>query len=404
MEIKSRRALPSSDMSSFSTRDDDRLQNYHNVATYNGYDGTEQFSRSNLFSLNGMLACVIPEENEDLTGSVLKTTTLDSTPTEGSPITEDLTKTVRVISEEVKKLGLTAQVNFEPYWVETQSNDRSRHRPSDCIEPPGIEVVPKISGSGISTYKSEPLCVESTCRGRCLSGGIVDPIGIVDFQTKPSFKKQINLKPCPTLVDSISKTNNSDIEGKRSRHVSNESSDDNTVNRTCTPNNDDVCINDVFQEIAIVESTIFKRGEGLKRSSSAGCLRKIQDGIRLFKDMPENEESCISEKERATSGQDITHKNSMRRNYSTSAIQKLENSELLNSNMNNDSNIQRSKISTVQHSEKTLKEMSHSDGSELGQNVRGRSKSFGSTSVKWVKIRKVRQTRRERNMYSPTSF
>lgn len=228
----------------------------------------------------------------------------------------------------------------------------------------------------------------------------------MDFQIKPSFKKQINLKPCPHLVDSSSRKNNSDIEGKRSRHVSNESSDDNTVNtgRTCTPNNDDVCINDVFQEISIVESTIFKRGEGLKRSSSAGCLRKIQDGIRLFKDMPEYEESCISEKEKATSGQDVTHKTSMRRNYSTSAIQKLENSELLNSNMNNDSNIQRSKISTVQHSEKTFNEMSDSDGSEFGQNVRGRSKSFGSTPVKWVKTHKIRQSRRERIMYSPTSF
>jgi beta-glucosidase-like glycosyl hydrolase len=50
----------------------------------------------------------------DLTGSLPKTTTLGSTPTEGSPITEELTKTARVISEEVKKLGLTAQVNFEP--------------------------------------------------------------------------------------------------------------------------------------------------------------------------------------------------------------------------------------------------------------------------------------------------
>lgn len=340
----------------------------------------------------------------DLTGSLPKTTTLGSTPTEGSPITEELTKTARVISEEVKKLGLTAQVNFEPYWVETQSKVRSRHRTSGCIEPPGIEVVPKISSSGSSTYKSEPPLVESTCRGRCLSGGIVDPIGIVDFQIKPSLKKQINLKPSPTLVDSSAKTNNSNIEGKRSRHGSNESSDDNTVNRTCTPNNDDVCMNDVFQEISIVESTIFKRGEGLKRSSSAGCLKKIQDGIRLFKDMPENGESYISEKEKATSGQDITHKNSMRRNYSTSAIQKLENSELLNSKMNNDSNIQRSKISTVQHSDKTFNEMSDSDGSEFGQNVRGRSKSFGSRPVKWVKTRKVRQTKRERNMYSPTSF
>jgi hypothetical protein len=66
----------------------------------------------------------------------------------------------------------------------------------------------------------------------------------------------------------------------------------------------------------------------------------------------------------------------MRRNYSTSAIQKLENSELLNSKMNNDSHIQKSKISTVQHSDKTFNEMSDSDGSEFGQNVRGRSKSF----------------------------
>ena len=226
----------------------------------------------------------------------------------------------------------------------------------------------------------------------------------MDFQIKPSLKKQINLKPSPTLVDSSAKTNHSNIEGKRSRHGSNESSDDNTVNRTCTPINDDVCMNDVFQEISIVESTIFKRGEGLKRSSSAGCLRKIQDGIRLFKDMPENGESYISEKEKATSGQDITHQNSMRRNYSTSAIQKLENSELLNSKMNNDSNIQRSKISTVQHSDKTFNEISDSDGSEFGQNVRGRSKSFGSRPVKWVKTRKVRQTKRERNMYSPTYF
>jgi hypothetical protein len=76
-----------------------------------------------------------------------------------------------------------------------------------------VEVVPKISSSGSSTYKSEPPLVESTCRGRCLSGGIVDPIGIVDFQIKPSLKKQINLKPSPTLVDSSAKTNNSNIEG-----------------------------------------------------------------------------------------------------------------------------------------------------------------------------------------------
>jgi hypothetical protein len=33
----------------------------------------------------------------DLTGSLPKTTTLGSTPTEGSPITEELTKTARVI-------------------------------------------------------------------------------------------------------------------------------------------------------------------------------------------------------------------------------------------------------------------------------------------------------------------
>ena len=65
MEIKARGALPSSDMS-FSTTDDDSFQNYHSVATYNGYNGSEQFSRSNLFSLNGMLACVIPEENEGM--------------------------------------------------------------------------------------------------------------------------------------------------------------------------------------------------------------------------------------------------------------------------------------------------------------------------------------------------
>jgi hypothetical protein len=44
LSIDLHRALPSSDMS-FSTTDDDSFQNYHSVATYNGYNGSEQFSR-----------------------------------------------------------------------------------------------------------------------------------------------------------------------------------------------------------------------------------------------------------------------------------------------------------------------------------------------------------------------
>lgn len=361
-----------------------------------------------------------------------------------SVTTEEHVTSDHIISNEVKKLGLTAHVSpdvnkFEPYWVETQPKYRGRRQSAGIVETTAVADVPSFTRR--SSLESSPtsqkhnnfeyyseLYYHETVLGRRYSAGFIDPTGMVDLEDMPNPNRRASLESAATLRSNNSANSNYNFERKNVKGMKNRLNNNvNSLEKSnpgvegITPVNKNEpdfrrSTDDLFQDFPRISCGVFKGSPGLKRSNSADCLRKIKGRVKLFKDSSDHQITfhVLPQKAKGkTEGHEMerniskTSSNSVKQFAHTSIENKESGKQTTSSGLERKTttNSSRTKIIKDIHTfENTPHESSDSEGSEHDSSVRERINSLGRESVQWVAKSKVHQTKRERNMFSPTSF
>lgn len=378
-------------------------------------------------------------------GSFSKTTSTSSLSDKSSITTEEHVVTSdHIISNEVKKLGLTAHLSpdvnkFEPYWVETQPKYRGRRQSAGIVDTIAVADVPSFTRR--SSLESSPtskkhnnfehyseLYYHETLLGRRYSAGFIDPTGMVDLEDMPNTNRRASLESAATLRNSNSEDSNynfafKNVKGMKNRQNNNANSlekSNHGVDRIALVNKNEQdfrrSTGDLFKDFPRISCGIFKGSPGLKRSNSADCLRKIRGGVKLFKDGSDHRVTFHVSPQKTkekTEGHEVerniskTSSNSVKQFEHTSIENKDSGIQTASSGLDRKTTAtsnRTKRIKDIHTFENTPQESSDSEGSEYDSSVRERINSLGRESVQWVAKSKVHQTKRERNMFSPTSF
>lgn len=395
MENRDDEALPSAGMSVYKGNhfisEEVCLQNQEKSSDHSVFSFLPRsFNFLNLF---GRFYNVIPEETEDAVK------TISTSPVKGSAPS---------ITDEVKKLGLTAETNtgddhkkFEPYWVQT---------------PPKLKGHFRRHSGGIARG-TETDSMKITTRST------VDDNSLIEANLSENNSKfAVNLEE--KLVDNELK--------KSTDYLGEDVVDFSGVK--CIPQKNatksalgttDYRLGKVFrgnqqEEITIKPQTrsrprrgeLFRVNSGMKRSTSADCLKKIHDGINFLDNATSNPIFSI-DSEIDTISQDFSGNKTMRRTSSTGCLQRLQNSDSPFSNTDvqvqvreDKSEVKKINDVTFSISDQPLSGFENNETAEeksatpVGEKIN----SIGKQTVKWATNSKVRQTKREHQMFSPTSF
>jgi hypothetical protein len=349
------------------------------------------------------------------------------------------------ISNEVKKLGLTAHVNtdvnkFEPYWVETQPKYRGRRQSAGIVETTAFADVPSFTRR--SSLESSPtskkhnnfeyyseLYYHETLLGRRYSAGFIDPTGMVDLEDMPNPNRRASLESAATLRSSNTADSKYNFELKNVKGIKKNRLNNNVNSlEKSNPDVDRIALvnknkpdfrrstDDLFKDFPRISCGIFKGSPGLKRSNSAECLRKIKGGVKIFKDGSDHQVSfhVLPQKTKGkTEGYEVerniskTSSNPVKQFEHTIIENKENGKQTTRSGLERKTTTNSSRTNRIKYIhtfDNTPHESSDSEGSEYDSSVRERINSLGRESVQWVAKSKVHQTKRERNMFSPTSF
>lgn len=156
---------------------------------------------------------------------------------------------------------------------------------------------------------------------------------------------------------------------------------------------------------------VFRVNSGMKRSSSAGCLQKLQSDVKPPDEIVRLQDKLSSEESDLNVSQPSSKTLSMRRTSSTGCLQRLQTEHLdSHENAAHTSDLYgmegkgaKSKDSSSDNPGKLHNSMKDLGG-EWIHNASGQLRSIGKQSVEWATTKKVHQKRRERQMISPTSF
>lgn len=378
--------------------------------------------------------------------SFSKTTSTSSLSEKSSVTTEEyVLRSDHSISNEVKKLGLTAHVNtdvnkFEPYWVETQPKYRGRRQSTGIVETTAFADVPSFTRR--SSLESSPtskkhnnfeyyseLYYHETLLGRRYSAGFIDPTGMVDLEDMPNPNRRASLESAATLRSSNTADSKYNFELKNVKGIKKNRLNNNVNSlEKSNPDVDRIALvnknkpdfrrstDDLFKDFPRISCGIFKGSPGLKRSNSAECLRKIKGGVKIFKDGSDHQVSfhVLPQKTKGkTEGYEVerniskTSSNPVKQFEHTIIENKENGKQTTRSGLERKTTTNSSRTNRIKYIhtfDNTPHESSDSEGSEYDSSVRERINSLGRESVQWVAKSKVHQTKRERNMFSPTSF
>jgi hypothetical protein len=312
------------------------------------------------------------------------------------------------ITDEVKKLGLTAETNigddhkkFEPYWVQTPPKPKGHFRRHSG----GI-----VRGTETDNMK---ITTRSTVDDNSsIEANLSENYSNFAFNLEDKLVENKLKKSTDSLGEDV-------VDFSGVKYIPQKNATKSALGTT------DYRLGKVFRGSQQEEITVkpqersrprrgelFRENSGMKRSTSADCLKKIQDGIHFLDDATSNT-MFSTDSEIDTISQNFSGNKTMRRTSSTGCLQRLQDSDSPFSNtdvqvQDKEDKHEVMKINDVPFSisDQPLSGFENKETAEeksatpVGEKIN----SIGKQTVKWVTTSKVRQTKREHQIFSPTSF
>lgn len=348
------------------------------------------FPRSfNFFNLFGRFSNVIPEETEDAVTKMSTSPEIGNTPS---------------ITEEVKKLGLTAETNigddhkkFEPYWVQTPPKPKGHSG--------GI-----VRGTETDTMK---ITTRSTVDDNSsIEANLSENYSNFAFNLEDKLVENRLKKSTDALGEDVVDFSGVKCIPQKNATKSALGTTDYRLGKVFRGNQREEITVKPQERSRPRRGELFRVNSGMKRSTSVDCLKKIQDGIHFLDDATSNQ-IFSTDSEIDTISQNFSGNKTMRRTSSTGCLQRLQNSESPFSNTDvqvqdreDKHEVTKNKDVTYSISDQPLSGFENKETAEeksatpVGEKIN----SIGKQTVKWVTTSKVRQTKREHQMFSPTSF
>lgn len=284
------------------------------------------------------------------------------------------------ITSEVKKLGLTADVqnnlsNFEPRWVEVQpkyncygSRRHSIGKKKTGVEKEVLAAPVKGSADNVIQSKDDLDLVKQTTLQRMAE--FLDDTG-VDFS-------QIVDVPETSGTDSVLQMTRSPLikRGGLFRRDDPQTSED---------------------MITFVRGGIFGSKKGLRRSSSTSKLQAMKEEENRKMEPYHGSNSSSSDVFESSKELNLDRPKNLghRRSSSMGSLQRLNTTE---NDEDKTSDVHGEKISEKYNSKQS------GDGTTPLKSVKDHITSVGKQTVSWATTSKVRQSKREKQFFAPTSF
>lgn len=338
-----------------------------------GYGFLPQLPRSlNLFPFFGRYTNVIPEETDDAVSTQVYSNIQSSAGPKDNLITE------------VKKLGLTAQApqvdseihKFEPYWVEV--GPKNRHYDTRRQSAGKVSNVKHKNDKDHSNDKKTNVIHDDLALIEKEKKKISEPVGS-SHDDLVDFRKVVMVPPKTGTESALAASR----RGRIFRNYELTASEDNPQ----------------FSRGQLFGSN---KGLGHRRSSSTSNIPQLEgeiwtkDGdLEKYHSTDNQLESFQGNMEQKSSG--------LRRTSSTGALQRLGTEHTFKDDQLVEYHKEGEKGSEIKRHESTNNTPSKGSSFDTSA-VKNKLQSIGKKTVELATTSKVRQNKRERNMFAPTSF